>query len=214
MAQIQFFGAVNQQFEFGLNSGYSSGLGMYGGAGFGASIPVGSYQSTIYITNAAGSANGPQCNSFTYLNAQSGIVSNVGPTLPLTGLPNIQATLNVRFTDSTPRLCQNVTLTIFDRVGNPPSGSPASGLVCAAYDCRHYDPSQGGAPGSGVSSWTVFQPTSPGTVLRPFSSPCRSGLSSGNLVDSQHDWYILLSASPTSIGAKSQFGLSWYLEYI
>ena len=92
--------------------------------------------------------------------------------------------------------------------------------------------------GSANHSWTEYDPTVGGTPpdLTLTASPGRSGLNTtaGDPLASvgeggyfnhvtkegsahqatRHDWYVALSASPTTIGSKTNYGLYFTLEYI
>jgi hypothetical protein len=125
-------------------------------------------------------------------------------------IPNWQSTLNIRFTNSTPVKTQNVQLRIYDRV-NP--DNPPTGVTTAVAEIVHPNITQGPG-GSGSPTWQF--PTGSGSVMSLTSSPGTSGLrpAGANTSDTQHDWYVALSASPNSIGSKTQYGLYVSLEYL
>lgn len=186
-----------------------SGLGFFGAAGFGASVQVGYFQGRTYITNGNGTTQGPECNNVTYLNSASGILGQTGSGLPLLNVPNWQSTLNIRFTNDIAVKTQNVQLRIFDRV-NP--DNPPSGVTTAVAEIVHPNINQ--VPGgSGSPTWQFPMGD---TVMLLTPSPGTSGLrpSGPNTVDSQHDWYAALSASPNSIGSKTQYGLYVSMEFL
>jgi hypothetical protein len=208
-AQINFLAGQN----FAIQNLSGSGLGFYGDAGFGASVQVGAWQGHTFITDGAGVNQGPEVNNVKYLNAGSGILGQSGSGVALTAIPNYQATLNVRFTYDTPVKVQNAQLFIYDRV-NP--NNPASGVTTAVAEVIHPAPTQTNN-GSGNTTWTF--PAGSGTVLALSNSPGTSGLYAGNgsnslWTDTQHDFYLCLSASPLSIGSKSQYGLYVSLNYL
>lgn len=189
-----------------------SGVGFYGDSGFGASVSVASWQGRSFITNGAGSYQGPEINNIKYLNSQSGILGQTGSGILLTTIPNYQSSLNPRFTHSSAVKVQNVYLYGYDRVSinNPPSG-----VTLAGAEIIHPTLVQNNT-GSGDSTWTTMAGT--GTYLTLCPNPGMSGQYAGNGSNSlwestDHDWYIGLSASPTSIGSKTQFGLYLSLEY-
>jgi hypothetical protein len=71
--------------------------------------------------------------------------------------------------------------------------------------------------GSGDTTWLT--PGGSGVVVNLAPAPGCSGLYAGNgsngaWTDTQHDWYLAISASPDSIGSKSLYGLYAYLEYL
>lgn len=190
-----------------------SGLGFYGDAGFGASVLVGAWQGHTYITDSAGVNLGPEAANVKYLNAQSGILGQTGSGIALTAIPNDQATLNIRFTNSSPVQATNVQLYIYDRT-NP--NNPASGVTTMVAEIIHPGNTQANT-GSGDSSW--IEPGGSGVVVSLSPSPGTSGQYAGNgsnslWDDTQHDWYVAISASPDSIGSKTLYGLYVSLEYL
>ena len=74
----------------------NSGLGFFGD-GFGVSVPVESYQSSTFVTNANGTSSGIKCGNTMYV-SESGLKHNgnivAGET---SGTPNRYAPLNIRF---------------------------------------------------------------------------------------------------------------------
>jgi hypothetical protein len=190
-----------------------SGLGFYGAAGFGASVLVGAYQGRTFITNGAGTTQGPEADNVQYLNAGSGILGQAGSGIALTCIPNYQSTFQIRFTYDTPVKTQNAQLRIYDRT-NP--DLPASGVLTKTAQIIHPDNTQGNS-GSGDTTWNT--PGGSGIVQNLCPSPGCSGLFAGNgnngaWTDTTHDWYVAVSASPNSIGAKTQYGAWVQLEYL
>ncbi len=188
-----------------------SGLGFFGSSGFAASVQIAAWQGRTFITNGAGTTQGPEAANVQYLNAGSGVLGQAGSGIPLTYIPNYQATLNIRFTnDSTPVKTQNVQLRIFDRVD---PNNPASGVTTAVAEIVHPDTTQNNT-GSGSTVWQF--PAGSGTVMTLTASPGSSGLrpNGPSTTDSVHDWYTAISASPNSIGSKTQYGLYFSLEYL
>ncbi|MBX9836729.1 MAG: hypothetical protein K2X69_00305, partial [Silvanigrellaceae bacterium] len=55
-----------------------------------------------------------------------------------------------------------------------------------------------------------------GSTLSMVDSPGLSGLSPSciNTTATTHDWYLALTATPQSIGSKTQFGLYFAVEYL
>lgn len=213
--------AVNISFwageDFQIQDLSGSGLGFYGDTGFAASVRVGNYQGRTFITNGAGTTQGPEVDNVKYLNSASGILGQSGSGIALKAIPNYLATLNVRIAsdDGVSFKTQNTTLRIYDRT-NP--DNPASGVTCRAAEVIHPGLTQV-ANGSGSTTWTTFTPTATGTVLNLCPSPGISGLYAGNgnngqWSDTRHDHYVCLSASPDTVGSKSQFGLLIETEYL
>lgn len=204
MATLSFFADT-----INLNG---SGLGFYGG-GFGQSVDVGSYQSTTFITNSAGTAQGAQANNIKYVNTASGIIGSATSGVWLTQIPNYLATLRVQFSHSSAVKCQNVVARIYDRSN---INNPASGVTTKVAEIIHPDTVQNNN-GSGDTTWLT--PAGSAVTISLAPSPGISGLYAGNgsnstRSDTLHDWYIALSASPDSIGSKSQYGFYISLEYL
>jgi hypothetical protein len=197
-----------------------SGLGFYGDAGFGASVQVGQWQGRTFITNANGTAQGPEVDNTKYLNPTGVILGQSGSGLKLNQIPNYLATLNVRFTNDTAVKVQNATFRIYDRVDPT---HPATGVTTAVYEVNHQGSGQtadgSGGPGTpvvgGNHAWYMF-PATGASPMPITASPGTSGLSpsGSNTVDTRHDWYFALSASPDSTGSKTQYGAYVSLEFL
>lgn len=188
-----------------------SGIGFFGSAGFGSSVAVGEYQASTYITNSNGTIQGAEINNVKYAHPSSGTTGSSSSPTHLLNIANYKATLNVRFTSTSPVKTQNAQVRIYDRsnINNNPSG-----VTTKVAEIIHPSTTETGLTGSGSSTWSTLAGS--GTTLSLASSPGSSGLSpSGiNTVDTRHDWYLALSASPDSIGSKTQYGLWIQLEYL
>lgn len=195
----------------------ASGLGFYGSGGFGTSVQVGSYQDTTFITNSNGSVNGGDNNNCKYLGNVSGVSVNGGAPGHVSGLPLTSGSLNVRFTFDSAVKVQNADFRIYDRSNknNNPSGVTAqvaqlvnggSGVDPTTHEAQAWSAAEDGWLNLGGS----------GTIMSLLASPGSGGLSpSGSSTeDTRHDWYVCLSASPDSIGAKTNFGAFVELEYL
>lgn len=209
MAALNFYTYAGADWNIDLSG---SGLGFFGASGFGASVPVGSWQGTTYVTDGNGVTQGPQASNVKWIHANSGEVAG-SVDLLLTWIPNYQSSLNIRFTHATPVKTQNVVLRIYDR-NNINVG--ASGVTTKVAEIIHPNTSQA-AGGSGDSSWHT--PAGSGVTVPLAQSPGESGLYAGNgstsvYQDDRHDWYVAISASPNSIGSKTQYGLYVSLEYL
>lgn len=216
-----------------------SGLGFYGG-GFGISVPVGGFQDTTFVTSADGTTEAVQCKNTKYT-AISGLTVD-GVALGTSGTPNYKAPLNIRFTHDSAVSVQNCKLRIFDRdqIANHAEEvitqvyelrhpNPVNGVDLSINKgfLAHR--------GSDNHSWTRYDSAFAMTDLGLTSSPGTSGLNTtsidpiaatdGTYVNhthkegtahqaTRHDWYVGLSASPTTIGSKTKYGLYFTLEYI
>lgn len=203
MATINFFSDTEQ-----VENLNGSGLGFFGSS-FGNSVDVGSYQDTTYITNGAGTTQGPQVDNIKWTHPASGSV-NGAASLALTSIANRLSTLNIRFTHSTNVKTQNVKLRIYDRSN---INNPASGVTTKVAELIHPAVSNGPG-GSGDSAWNT--PTGSSVIMSLVSSPGMSGLSPNgpSTTQDRHDWYVAISASPDSIGSKTLYGLYVELEYL
>jgi hypothetical protein len=197
-----------------INDSMGSGLAFFADTGFGASIKVGEYPGRTFISNGAGTTQGPEVDNVKFANSASGIIGQSGSGVALTAVPNDKATLNVRATsDGGAVQVQNAKVYIYDRVNK---ANPPSGVTCKAAEIIHPDPVQNNN-GSGDSAWINAAGTGLPLDLAP--SPGISGLYAGNgsnstRADTRHDWFVALSPSPDSIGSKTQFGLLAELEYL
>lgn len=214
MATISFLAGE----AFAIQDLGGSGLGFYGPGSFGASVRVGEYPDNTYITDATGSIQGPKVDNIKYVHANSGELPG-NDIRVLREIPNYLATLNIRFTHGTPVKTQNVQLRIFDRVNvnNPPSG-----VTCKVAQLVHPWNNQSPA-GSGDLTWKtlggsggVINARTYDAPLSLLPSPGSGGFSpsGSNTLDTQHDHYLAISASPDSNGSKTQFGLFVSMEYL
>lgn len=213
MATWSFYAGENSN----IHTLVGSGLGFFGDSGFGYSVEIGGWQGRTFITDSGGTIQGPEADNVRVLVVNDTIVptgcilGQSGSGINLLQVPNERATLNIRLTHDTPVRVQNVQLRIYDRVA---SGNPASGVTTAVAEIIHPDTVQN-LNGSGSSSWTFCSPTGTPTISL-ISSPGTSGLrpSGSSTVDTRHDWYLALSASPSALGTLTQYGLYVRCEYL
>lgn len=206
MATITFFADDN-----GIQNLNSSGLGFYNTA-FGTSVSVGSYQDSTFITNSAGTTQGPQVTNNKWTATNSGSIDGL-TMVNLLRIPNSLATLNIRFTHASSVQTQNVKLRIYDRSS---INNAASGVTTKVAEIINTDNTQT-TNGSGDSSWLT--PAGSAVIVDLAPSPGMSGFWAGNganstRADSRHDWFASISASPDSIGSKTLYGLYISLEYL
>ncbi|NDB58747.1 hypothetical protein EB001_09895 [bacterium] len=237
MAEIKFYANIKDQTGDGelINHSAGSGLGFYGN-GFGISVPVGSQQTTTFVTNANGTDEGARLNNTSLVtsgtNVTAGTVSiNSASAVNLDKLPNYLCPLNIRFTHTEAVKVQNCKLRIFDRDN---IDNHASGVVTYVYEARHPASSQVisnlSHRGRAANSWYQFDPVE-AMVDMPFTtSPGVSGTNTnsqdtsptlaytsnqGSLhTSTRHDWYVALSSEPITIGSKTQYGLYFTVEYL
>jgi len=237
MAEIKFYANIKDVTGDGelINHSAGSGIGFYGN-GFGVSVPIGSQQTTTFVTNSNGAAQGARLNNTAKVlagdNVTNGTTSiNAASATNLDRLPNYLCPLNIRFTHSEAVRVQNCKLRIFDRNN---INNHAVGVSTWVYEARHPATSQSIANlshrGRSDNSWYEFDPTDGMTDMAFTPSPGASGKNTssqdtsvslgytsqdGSLHQSaRHDWYVALSSEPITIGSKTQYGLYFTVEYL
>jgi len=197
----------------------ASGIGFYG-ASFGASVLVGAYQTTSFITDSNGTVNIAQLPNVQFVNSQSGVVGSSTSGINVLNIPNFQTTCNVRFTHTSAVKTQSVEARIYDRSN---INNVASGVLVKVYETIHPNISQQTA-GSGAATWSgsTVNPQNgqltvggSGLTVTLTASPGTSGFrpQGASTTDAQHDWYLALSASPSVVGSQL-FGLYISLQYL
>jgi hypothetical protein len=237
MAEIRFYANIKDQSGDGqlIDSSAGSGIGFYGN-GFGLSVPVGSQQTTTFITDSIGTAQGARLNNsaaFTKGNeTEKGSVSiNSSSPIDLDKLPNYLSPLNIRFTHSEPVKVQNCKMRIFDRNN---INNHASGVITYVYESRHPATTQTitnlSHKGRSSDSWYEFDPLDGMTDMPFTNSPGASGTNTNSQdtnsslgyisqqgsahTSTRHDWYVALSSEPETVGSKTQYGLYFTVEYL
>jgi hypothetical protein len=238
MASITFHANVLGESEpSGINHAAGSGLGFYG-ASYGISVPVSQYQDSTWVTNSNGTAvDAIPLNNVKFVHLESGNVNST-TTYALSGVPNIFAPLNIRFAHDEPVRVQNCKLRIFDR--NDISRQ-ASGVTTFVYEIRHPNPSPlvAGALEHRETDHEWYQEFDGVEIMTDYALTSSPGVSGLNTVvgdtlpatgtngyvnwttkegtaheNERHDWYVALSASPQSIGSKTDYGLYFTCEYL
>lgn len=204
-AEINFYAGEN----FDIDNLAGSGLGFYGSAGFGTSIPVGEFNGRTFITDSTGTSQGPETDNCKWQSSSGVIIGQTGSGILLTALPNYLSTLNIAFSNDTAVKVQNTLLYISDRTNK--NNNP-SGVNCYVAEIIHPGTSQT-ISGSGDSLWINAKGS--GTTVSLADGPGQSGLSPNgpNTTDTRHDWYIAMSATPTTVGAK-EFMLTITTEFL
>ncbi|NDA63422.1 MAG: hypothetical protein EBX50_15490 [Chitinophagia bacterium] len=239
MAELKFYANIKDQNTGDgelINHAAGSGIGFYGSS-FGVSVPIGSRQTTTYVTNSIGTNQGSQLNNTMWASSGNSVtpgtvrVNNTN-IINLDNLPNYLCPLNIRFTHPTPVRVQNCKLRIFDRNN---INNQASGVATYVYEARHPSTSQLVSSlshrGRSPYSWYEFDPTdgqvdpmdftsSPGASGKNTNSQ-DAGTSLGQMTTDgsqhqsmRHDWYVALSSEPITVGSKTQYGLYFTLEYL
>lgn len=239
MAEIKFYANINGNSSSAdgelINHSAGSGIGFYG-SNFGVSVPIGTRQSTTFVTNSTGASQGSQLNNTKMVSSgdisTKGTVSlNGASAIDLDKLPNYLCPLNIRFNHTEPVRVQNCKLRIFDRNN---VANHASGVVTYVYEARHPSNLQSvvnlSHKGRSPDSWYEFDSLDAMTDMPFTPSPGVSGTNSntqdtnpnlgyltqnGSLHEStRHDWYVALSSEPVTVGSKTQYGLYFSLEYL
>ena len=240
MAEINFYAnnvtATSSSGDAGyiqINHTAGSGLGFYGG-GYGISVPVSTFQDTTFTTNSDGTATDYiQLHNTKYDAGNSGVLADGNSIANLNNVPNYLAPLNIRFTHSSAVKVQNCKLRIFDRND---IAKHASGVSTMVYEIRHPSALQSvtnlNFRGRTDNTWVEFdaEDSDNPADMTFTSSPGMSGLNTDSTdtdtakgystttgsahTSARHDWYAALSASPHSIGSKTQYGLYFSVEYL
>ncbi len=239
MAEIRFYANINGNSSSAdgelINHSAGSGIGFYG-SNFGVSVPIGTQQSTTFVTNSLGANQGSQLNNTSMVTSGDsvtiGTVSiNGASAVNLDRLPNYLCPLNIRFLHSEAVRVQNCKLRIFDRNN---IDNHASGVVTYVYESRHPSSLQNisnlSHRGRVANSWYEFDSLDAMTDMPFTASPGVSGTNTnvsdsnpslgylsqnGSLHESvRHDWYIALSSEPVTVGSKTQYGLYFSVEYL
>ena len=236
MASISFLAGSTA-----INNLSGSGLGFFGGS-FGQSVQINNFQDTTFITDGNGTNNGGAGNNVKYSTDTKAFAAGVVPATGLLYIPNEKATLNIRFSNDSAVRTQNCKLRIFDRVNKAHPASGVITRVCELLHPSNSYSIEGSGDSTWFGSSTHTGSDAQGTynasanpssrlpagtntvggsgVFVPLAqSPGPSGLYAGNGSANtgqyyQHDWYVGITASPDSIGSKTQYGLYVELEYL
>ena len=144
MAEITF-GIDNQQNIVG------SGLGFYGST-FGSSVQIGSFQDTTFVTNAAGTSQGPAANNVKFTVPATGSSQAVGSGIPITKINSGDRSFHINFDHTSDVNVQNCQLRIYDRTN---TNYPASGVVTKVCEIVNFDGKTSSAWNSGNGASNV-----------------------------------------------------------
>lgn len=192
-----------------------SGLGFFGAGGFGTSVQVGQYQDTTFMTNDNGTIDSGASTNNKYLGNSSGISIDGGSEVQLSGVGLGSGTINVRFTlAGTPITTQSGELRIFNGTDSTVGASGVTTRGAQLINGGSGVDANGNASGTN-NGWSAAL-AGDSVVMRLLASPGSGGLSpsGADTDDERHDWYVCLSASPTEIGSKDDYGLFVRLEYL
>lgn len=132
-----------------------------------------------------------------YANTSGAYVGSELTATELLEVDNSEATLRIRLTTDSSVLTQNTSFRAFDRsnIDNSPSG-------VTVYACEINKPSPS-VRGSGDTYWTQIYGS--GATLALDDSTTASGV---------HSFYVGLTVSPQSIGAKTGLGFYFECEFV
>lgn len=192
---IDWYGGDGSNEIVPAESGEFDTLGFFGAA-FGFSIRVGEWNNTCRVTNDNGTTDNGQIPNLRWANTSGAFVASDLIARELNQIDNDEATLRVRLNTDSDVTTQNSAFRAFDRVNiaNAPSG-----VTVNACEIRKIpaDP-----VGSGDSNWTTVA----GTGALSFDDQ--------TVASGTHAWYVGISASPTSIGEKTDLGFYFETEFL
>lgn len=194
---IQWFGGAGSPEIQPAASGGLNTVGFFG-ASFGFSIRVSEFNNTTFRTNANGTTDGAQLPNLRFANISG---TFVGPDIVAKELLDVEqseTTLKITLTTDNPIKTQNTNFRAFDRISinNDPSG-----VTIRAAEMRKSSPT---VRGSGNINWLVVAGS--GSVLGMFDQTTAASTT--------HDWYVGLTASPNSIGEKTDIGFYFETEFL
>lgn len=177
-------------------SGGFNTLGFYG-AGFGLSVRVGEHNETTFRTTEDGQTDGGAFPNLRFANTSGTFVGAEISATELLEVDNTEATLLVRLNTDASVATQNTKFRAFDKtnINNAPSGVTvrAAEIIKANTLIR----------GSGDQNWSTIQGS--GNVL---------SLDNQSTSATQHDWHIGITATPDSIGEKTNFAFYFETEFL
>lgn len=177
-------------------SGGFNTVGFFGGS-FGLSIRVGEYNDNTYRTVENGTSDGGSLPNLKFANSSGAFVAAEITATELLEVNNSEATLRVRLNTDSAVGTQNTRFRAYDKLS---INSNPSGVTVRAAEIRK---DQTLVRGSGDTSWTTIAGSGSVLPLDDQADPA-----------TQHDWYIGLTASPNSIGEKTNFALYFETEFL
>jgi hypothetical protein len=194
---LNFLSPANPSLEvLPAASGGFNTIGFYG-PGFGLSVRVGEYNETTYRTTEDGQTDGGALPNLRYANTSGAFVASEIVATELQQIDNSEATLRIRLTTDSAVQTQNAKFRTFDKtsIDNAPSG-------VNVFAAEIIKPS-GASPGTGDVNWTQIQGS--GAVL---------SLDDQTTASTEHNFYLALTSTPTSIGEKTNFAMYFEVEFL
>lgn len=193
---ITWYGGDGANQILPAESGANDTLGFFG-AGFGFSIRVGEYNNTSYVTNDNGTTSYGQVPNLKYANTSGAYVASETVATELLEVDNSEATLRITLATDSSVQTQNTAFRAFDR--SDIDSNPV-GVTVYAAEINKPSPS---IRGSGDTYWTAVAGS--GSVL---------GLDAHTAASGTHQWYVGVSATPLSIGEKTNIGFYFETEFL
>ncbi len=193
---IDWFGGDGVNEIVPAESGADDTLGFFG-ANFGFSIRVGEWNNTSFVTNDNGTTNFGQVPNTAFANISGAFVASELTATELLEVDNTESTLRIRLQTDSSVATQNSAFRAFDRVNidNNPSG-----VTINAAEMLKPNPV---IRGSGDTNWTTIAGSGATLDLDPHVA-----------ASSVHEWYVSLTASPLSIGEKTNLGFYFETEFL
>jgi len=197
---VSWFGGDGSNEIVPAESGLNDTLGFFG-SNFGFSIQVGAYNNTTFVTRDDGSFNHGQCPNLRWANTSGAFVASELIATELLEIQDDEATIRIRLTTDSAVQTQNAAFRAFDRVSiaNAPSGVTIRAAEVSNGDII--------TRGSGDVSWTAIA----GTGALSLDG---SGGGAWNPIATQHDFFVALTVTPTSIGEKTSVGFYFETEFL
>ena len=167
------------------------------GAAFGGSIPLDNYQSTTVYTNSTGTVNNGALPNVKYINSTQGDLGS--GTVNLTTLTNSDATVHIRLISGSASRLQAVNLHAIS--GSFSVGPTGSGSLSASGPGNAN--MMGYEIGGANAAWTSMSGSVSPLALTPHTGSAAQ----------VHDYYVALSASPTTTGVNTVVSLAMYAEW-
>lgn len=186
-------------------SGVNNNTVGFFGTSFGNSVRVGEYQDATHVTNPSGTVNSGALSNNKFIDANT-VKIGTNPNSALSGITIEDTTIRIHFNNSVdPVQTQNAYFRAYDRsdINNAPSGVDVYAYEASSSSSGVVDVTDAsGLNLFGDTAWTQIS----GATALPLLDHTFS--------DQDHYYFIGVSASPTSIGTKTQFGFYTELEYL
>lgn len=174
----------------------SGRIGFFG-ENFGESVPLDNYQDTTVVTNSSGTVNSGALANVKFINTTQGDWGS--GTQDLTSLSSSDATIHIRLTSGSAFRLQAVNLYAYS--GSFVVGPAGSGSISA--DAPPNANIMGYEVDGANASWTYMSGSAAPLALTPHISSATQN----------HDYYVVISASPTTTGVNTVISLALYTEW-